>query len=104
MADAFFAGLEPPMQGKDRDRPTWIRYSGVGIEFAAAVGGFALLGYWIDRHWDTSPTGLLICLALGLIGGTYNLIRESMKAFDAQSSRAAEKRDGDADEPPEQTS
>lgn len=69
------------MTGRKRDRPEWIRHSGIGIEFAAAVGGFAALGYWIDRHYDSGPWGLVIGAALGLIGGTYNLIRQSMAAF-----------------------
>lgn len=69
------------MAGQDRKRPRWIRHSGVGIEFAAAVGGFGLLGWWIDRHYGTKPWGLLICVVLGLLGATYNLVRESMAAF-----------------------
>ncbi len=60
---------------------SWTRHAGIGIEFAGAVAGFALLGYWIDRHYDSSPWGVLIGAALGLIGGTYNLIRASMAAF-----------------------
>lgn len=69
------------MAGKDRDRPTWVRYSGVGIEFAAAVIGLSLAGLWIDRHYGCKPWGLLIGAGLGIVGGTYNLIRESMAAF-----------------------
>ena len=63
------------------NKPTWLKYSGVGFEYAAAVAGFALVGYWVDRHWDTKPWGIVIGAALGLIGGTYNLIRDSMAAF-----------------------
>jgi F0F1-type ATP synthase assembly protein I len=46
-----------------------------------ALGVFALLGYWVDRHWDVAPWGLVIGALLGLIGGGYNLIRESFAAF-----------------------
>ncbi len=63
------------------DRPTWVRYAGVGIEFAAAVAGFTLVGFWIDRHYDSRPWGVLIGAFLGLTGGMYNLIRESLAAF-----------------------
>ena len=79
------------MSNTKRDRPSWIRHSGVGIEFAAAVAGFSFAGYWIDNHYDTGPWGLLIGLALGLIGGTYNLVRASLAAFD--SSKPQKKSD-----------
>lgn len=67
------------MPGGDRRRPHWGRYYSLGFEFAAAVGGFVLLGYWIDRHYETSPRGILICTALGLIGGTYNFVRSALR-------------------------
>ncbi len=60
----------------DDDR-TSLRLAGVGIEFAAAVAGLSLAGYWIDRHSGSEPWGLLTGAALGLIGGTYNLIRQA---------------------------
>jgi len=68
------------MADKNRGRPTWVRFSGIGIEFAGAVAGFTLVGYWIDRHYGTHPWGVLIGLCLGLLGGTYNLVRESLAA------------------------
>jgi F0F1-type ATP synthase assembly protein I len=63
-----------------QDKSAASRAAGLGWELAGAVAGFALLGYWIDRHFASSPWGLLICIALGLIGGTYNLIRASLAA------------------------
>lgn len=69
------------MVRKKPDRPEWIRHSSVGVEFAAAVGGFALVGYWIDAKYASEPWGLLIGVTLGLTGGTYNLIRSSLAAF-----------------------
>ena len=69
------------MAGKDGDRRGWIRHGGIGFEFVAAVVGFSLVGLWIDRHYDSRPWGLVVGAALGLIGGTYNLIRGSMAAF-----------------------
>ena len=68
------------MSDKEPVRPSWQRLSGIGIEFAGAVGGFALLGYWIDGRWNTRPWALLICVGLGLMGGTYNLVREALAA------------------------
>jgi ATP synthase protein I len=70
------------------------RYYGIGMELAAAVVGFTLLGYWIDRHFGTEPWALVICIALGLVGGTYNLIRSSLSAAREDAERAREA-DGD---------
>jgi F0F1-type ATP synthase assembly protein I len=68
------------MAKTDRDRPTWLRFSGIGVEFAGVVIGFTLIGLWIDRHYDKSPWGVVIGSTLGLVGGMYNLIRESLAA------------------------
>jgi F0F1-type ATP synthase assembly protein I len=64
----------------DRRAPGWIRYSGIGIEVAGAIAGFALIGYWLDRRFGTAPWGFLGGLAIGLVGGIYNLVRESLAA------------------------
>jgi F0F1-type ATP synthase assembly protein I len=66
--------------------PSWLRHAGVGVELAAAVAGFTLIGYWIDRHFGSAPWGLIVGLALGLVGGMYNLVRESLAA--AKEARA----------------
>lgn len=63
------------------DRPNWARYASVGVELTAAVAGFSLVGFWIDRHYDTKPWGVLIGAALGITGGMYNLICDSLAAF-----------------------
>jgi len=54
--------------------------AGAGFEFVGAVVGFTFFGYLWDRFFGTRPWGLLIGALLGLIGGTYNLIRESLAA------------------------
>ena len=75
-------GEKPPVGTSRRPGPrTWPRLAGLGVELAGAVGGFCLLGYWIDRRYDTHPWGLLICAVCGLIGGFYNFIRSSLKAL-----------------------
>jgi len=64
----------------DERFPGWIRYSGVGLELAGAIAGLALVGYWVDRHFGTKPWGILIGVAIGLVGGLYNLVKESLAA------------------------
>ena len=83
-----------PRRRKDpQDQQPWMGLAGTGIELAAAVGGFSLLGYWIDRHYNSSPWGLLIGALLGLVGGFYNLIKASLSA-----SREARELDREAEQ------
>ncbi len=74
------------------EKPPWVRLSGLGIELAAAVVGFTLAGYWWDRHFGTGPWGVLTGAILGMIGGMYNLIRQSLLATRNASST---KKNGD---------
>lgn len=78
---------ESAMADDSRQRASWTRLSSVGFELVAAVGGFILVGYWWDRHFGSEPWGLIVGAALGLIGGMYNLIRQSLLA-----SREADKK------------
>lgn len=72
----------------------WIRHWGIGVEYAAAVAGLALMGWWIDEKFDTSPAGVLIGAGLGLIGATYNLVRASLAAFKDMDKREHDGGDG----------
>jgi len=58
----------------------------MGFELSASVVGFALLGLWIDRRYDTDPWGVLIGSLLGVVGGLYNLIRTSLRILNPGSS------------------
>ena len=80
-------------------RARWARFYSLGIELAAAVAGFSILGYWIDRHYGTGRWGLLICFFLGLTGGMYNLVRSSIREVKraAAEEREAATRDGAGD-------
>lgn len=82
------------MPANDKQSSTGVRFLGVGLELAGAVAGFTLIGYWIDRHYGSYPWGVVICVALGLIGGMYNLIRESLAAS-RESGSEIQKTNGD---------
>jgi len=74
--------------------PGWVRYSSVGLELAAATAGLALIGYWVDGHYGTRPWGMLAGVIIGLVGGLYNLIRESLAAVhDAEIEDRKDQRD-----------
>jgi ATP synthase protein I len=77
----------------DKRFPGWVRYSGAGIELAGATAGLALLGYWIDGKFGTKPWGILVGVFIGLVGGLYNLVRESLAAVkEGQAEDAADAR------------
>jgi F0F1-type ATP synthase assembly protein I len=50
------------------------------LELAGATAGLALVGYWVDSRFGTSPWGTLVGVIVGLGGGLYNLIRQSLAA------------------------
>lgn len=79
------ARLPPRLVEVMKNLPLWSN-AGIGIEYAGAVAGFGLVGWWIDSAWDTSPWGVLVAVALGLIGATYNLVRQSLAAFKTTES------------------
>jgi len=80
----------------DRRFPGWVRYSSVGLELAGAVAGLALVGYWIDRRFGTPPWGILGGVAIGLVGGLYNLVRESLEAVrEARTEDSERGKNGD---------
>ena len=85
----------------DRRFPGWVRHSGIGLELAGATAGLALVGYWIDGRFGTTPWGLLGGVVIGLVGGLYNLVRESLMAVrEAKTEdQLAGKEDGGANGP-----
>lgn len=58
------------------------------MEFVGVVVVFALIGYWADHHWNSSPWGLVVGLALGSIGSTYSLVRTVARASREDASGA----------------
>ncbi len=72
------------------------RLSGIGFELAAAVGGFTFAGYLWDRYFGSSPWGTLTGAILGLVGGMYNLIRQTILATRG-AGRGIGKTDGDGE-------
>lgn len=61
--------------------------AGLGFELAAAVAGFALVGYWVGKYYGNPALGLLIGALLGLVGGMYNLIRATLASQRGSAGR-----------------
>ena len=83
----------------DRRFPGWVRHSGVGLELAGATAGLALVGYWIDRRFGTQPWGILGGVVIGLVGGLYNLVRESLQAVREAKTEDDQLASGDDNDP-----
>lgn len=76
------------MSDKRTAQGDWTKLSGLGIELAAAVAGFALAGLWWDRHFGSAPWGLIAGSGLGIVGGLYNVVRRTLGAS-KQAAREA---------------
>ena len=81
------------MPATEDPKPSWHRQAGLGLEFFGVVFGSVLLGTWIDRSYDTSPRGVLICAILGIFGGLYNLIRSALRALKSSEAAQGKRRD-----------
>ena len=58
-----------------------LKMLGVGFELAGVMGVMALIGYYVlDNNFGTYPIWTCILCFLGMIGGIYNLIKETIKA------------------------
>lgn len=70
-----------PARGRKGREPNAMVFMGAGLEFAGSVVLLALLGRWLDGKWNTGPWLMLAGLAMGLVGGTYNLYRMGKRFF-----------------------
>lgn len=69
--------------------------AGLGFDLAASVAVATAFGWWIDHRWGTEPWGLIVCAAIGIVGGLLNFVRAGTKAIER---RAGESRNEDGEE------
>jgi F0F1-type ATP synthase assembly protein I len=50
-------------------------YLTMGIQLAAGIVIFFLVGWWLDTRYETSPTFKLIGLCVGAIGGMIKFLK-----------------------------
>jgi ATP synthase protein I len=53
----------------------------VGLSFVLALVIGVAGGVWLDRHFGTSPWGLLVGFALGVAAGILNVYRATRQAM-----------------------
>lgn len=54
-------------------------YMTLGLDFAITIGLFALLGYWLDGKYDSSPTWILSLSLFGIIVAFYKFFKVVLK-------------------------
>ncbi len=75
-------GLVMSADRPDSGRPGAMVLAGAGLELGMATVALMLGGWWLDQKLATDPWLMLTGLAIGMIGGTYNVYRLSKKYFD----------------------
>jgi F0F1-type ATP synthase assembly protein I len=60
------------------DSDQGLKYANIGFEFAGSVGLFALIGFFVDKHWGIGPAGVVTGSITGLVVGFYLLVKETL--------------------------
>ena len=66
------------LPGDDRKRVErqYLRFAGVGVQYALTILVLTLLGIWLDGKAGTAPLFLLVFLLIGFGGATWSLIHQ----------------------------
>ena len=52
------------------------KHAGLGLQFAATIGVFTWLGWYLDQRLGTVPWLLIAGVMLGFLGGIISLVRK----------------------------
>ena len=63
----------PKMPGKSDDDARGLLMA--AMEFSVTMIAGAMIGWFIDRHFATTPYGVIIMAIIGMVAGIYNLYR-----------------------------
>jgi len=64
-----------------RREPSPLLLMGAGLELAISIGGLTVVGWLLDKHFETAPWLLIVGMAMGMVGGFYNLWRTAKRYF-----------------------
>jgi len=65
-----------PGEDKKRVERQYLRFAGVGVQFALTVVFLTLLGIWLDGRLGTGPLFVVVFLLLGFGGATWSLVQQ----------------------------
>lgn len=67
------AGDEKPRGETKRGKP--LATAGLALAIPGTIFVPALVGWWVDNRYDTSPLWFLIGLFIGLVGAAYDIYK-----------------------------
>ena len=70
--------VAPPKAG---ELAGWYRMAGVGTEFVAAIGGMAVVGWFLDRWLGSAPWLLLTGCGVGFALGLWLMYKAARESF-----------------------
>ena len=75
--------------GDDRKRVErqYLRFAGVGVQYALTILVLTLLGIWVDEKLGTGPLFLIVCLLLAFVGATWSLVHTVLGPSDKQGPK-----------------
>jgi ATP synthase protein I len=64
--------------GDDRKRVErqYLRFAGVGVQYALTILILTLAGIWLDEKFGTAPLFLIVLLLVAFIGATWSLVQQ----------------------------
>lgn len=65
-----------PAEDRKRVERKYLRFAGVGVQFALTILLLTLLGIWLDGRLGTGLLFTLMLLALGFVGATWSLVQQ----------------------------
>jgi F0F1-type ATP synthase assembly protein I len=64
-----------------------VPYMTLGIQLAAGIIIFFLIGWWLDTRYATSPTFKLTGLAVGCVGGMIKFLKSAVELGKKEDSQ-----------------
>lgn len=66
-----------PIDNNKKKINKYIRFSSIGIQMGATIGGLAFLGVWLDGKYNPGGSAYTLCLTLfGVAASMYLVIKE----------------------------
>lgn len=70
--------------GDDRKRVEgqYLRFAGVGVQYALTILVLTMAGIWLDERFETAPLFLIVCLLVAFVGATWSLVQQVLRPED----------------------